>query len=51
MNKNGIIGLVVLVLVVVAAIFFIQEADDGPLENAAEDIEDAADDLEDSVDQ
>ncbi len=44
-SKNGIIGLVVVVVVVVGAFLLINEANDGPLENAAEDMDDAVDEI------
>ncbi len=50
MDNKTIGGVVVAVIVAIAAFYFISEANDGPLENAAEDIGDAADDVADELD-
>jgi hypothetical protein len=47
--KNGLIGLAALVVIVVGAVILLEEANDGPLENAAEDIDNATDDIADDV--
>ncbi|MEO1135290.1 MAG: hypothetical protein AAFW68_01605 [Pseudomonadota bacterium] len=44
-SKNGIIGAIVVVVVVIGAIALFNEADDGPLENAAEDLDDAVEEV------
>ncbi len=48
-SKNGLIGLVALIVIVGGAVVLFNEANEGPLENAAEDIDDAADDFADGV--
>lgn len=47
--KSGLIGLAALIVIIVGAVVLFDEADDGPLENAAEDIEDAAEDVGDDL--
>ena len=50
-SKYGIIGIVALIVVVVGAFLIIDEANEGPFEEAAEDMEDAAEDMADEFDQ
>lgn len=47
--RNALIGIAALVVIVIGAVILINEADEGPLEDAAEEIEDAADDIADEV--
>lgn len=49
-TKNGIIGAIIIAAVIIGAVMMINEANDGPLENAAEDIEDAANEVSDELD-
>lgn len=49
-SKYGIIGIVALIVVVIGAFLIIEEANEGPLEKAAEDVEDAAEDIADEFD-
>lgn len=44
-SKNGIIGVIVIIIVVIGAIALFNEANDGPLENAAEDLDDAVEEI------
>lgn len=46
-SRNGIIGAIILVVVIIGAFALLNEANDGPLENAAEDLEDAAEEISD----
>ncbi len=48
-SKNTIIGLLVIAALVIGAIIFIDEANDGPFENAAEELDDAAEDFADEI--
>lgn len=48
-SKNGLIGLLVVVVIGIGAIFLINESNEGPLEEAAEDFGDAADEIGDEI--
>ena len=48
-TKTGLIGLAALVIVVIGAVAIFNEADDGPLENAAEELDNAAEDVADEI--
>lgn len=48
-SKNGIIGAVIVIVIAIAAFMIIEDANDGPLENAAEDMEDAAEEIADDL--
>ncbi|MEX6633399.1 hypothetical protein [Hyphococcus lacteus] len=48
-SKNGLIGILVVVVIAIGAIFLINESNEGPLEKAAEDFGDAADDVGDEI--
>ncbi len=50
MNKNGIIGIGVLVAVIIGAFLIFNEANEGPLEEAGESLDDAAEDIADELD-
>ena len=49
MNQKGIFGLAAVIVLAIAAVMIFKEADDGPLENAAEELDDAAKDIADEV--
>ena len=49
-SKNGIIALLVVAVIVIGAIALLQEANESPLEKAAEDVNDAVDELSDDID-
>jgi hypothetical protein len=48
--RNGILGLIVVIAAVVGVLWFIEERNEGPLEEAAEDVADAIDDAADEID-
>jgi hypothetical protein len=49
-SRNGIIGLMIVAVVVIGAIVLIQETNEGPLEEAAEDVDEAVEELSDDID-
>lgn len=49
MSKNTVLGIVAAVALALVAIFLIRESNDGPLENAAEDLDEAVEELEDGA--
>ncbi len=48
-SSGLIIGILVIAVLILAGFIFIREADDGPLEDAAESVENAVDDAEDEI--
>lgn len=44
-----IIGVIIVIIVGIGAYFVIEDANDGALENAAEEVEDAADEVDDEL--
>ncbi|WP_375203324.1 hypothetical protein [Hyphococcus sp.] len=49
MTRNSILALVGAAVVGILIFAFIEDQNDGPLENAAESVEDAADDMGDDI--
>lgn len=49
-TKNGLIAISALIIVIIGAVALLNEADDGPIENAAEEMDDAVEDIADEID-
>lgn len=45
MSKNTIIGIGAIAIIAIAAFYVIENANDGPLENAAEEVDDAIEEI------